>query len=180
LDDYKRELQDINKKITEIEKQGQKGQKALTGFCAKYKALGEITSFHLHEDSSLFWARLFITLLFISIEVIPTLFKMMMTSGPYDNLLRAEMHRVKVLSEKRISDVNDEVNTAVKISTMKNQKRLEAETLANEDIMKRIATTQSELLQKAISAWREEELKKINENPSAYIKMGKEESAQQS
>jgi hypothetical protein len=56
---------------------------------------------------------------------------------------------------------------------MKNQKRLEAEMLANEDIMKRIATVQAELLQKAISAWREEELKKINENPSAYIKMGK-------
>jgi len=104
----------------------------------------------------------------------------MMEDGPYDDLLRAEKHRIRVLSEKRISDVNDEVNTAVKISTMKNQKRLEAETLANEDIMKRIASVQSELLQKAISAWREEELKKINENPSAYIKMGKEESTQQS
>jgi hypothetical protein len=59
---------------------------------------------------------------------------------------------------------------------LKNQKRLEAETLANEDILKQIAKTQSELLQKAISAWREEELKKINENPSAYIKMGNEPS----
>jgi hypothetical protein len=178
LENYQRELQEINKKIAEIENEGRKGQKALTGFCAQYNALGEITS--PFENLSLFFARLFITLLFISIEVIPTLFKMMMTSGPYDNLLRAEMHRVKVLSDKRISDVNDEVNTAVKISTMKNQKRLEAETLANEDIMKRIATTQSELLQKAISAWREEELKKINENPSAYIKMGNEASKEQS
>jgi hypothetical protein len=174
LDDYKRELQDINKKIAEIENEGQKGQKALTGFCAKYKALGEIASFD--EDPSLFFARLFITLLFVAIEVIPTLFKMMITSGPYDDLLRAEMHRVKVLSDKRISDINDDVNTAVRISTLKNQKRLEAETLANEDILKQIAKTQSELLQKAISAWREEELKKINENPSAYIKMGNEPS----
>jgi hypothetical protein len=114
------------------------------------------------------------------IEVIPTLFKMMMEDGPYDDLLRAEMHRVKVLSEKQISDINDEVNTCVRISTMKNEKRLEAETLANEDIMRRIALVQSELLQKAISDWKEEEMKKINENPSAYIKLDHTESTKQS
>jgi predicted nucleic acid-binding Zn-ribbon protein len=146
------------------------------GFQAKMNAFGELKD----EDSSTKIASIFIMLLFIIIETAPTFFKMMIASGPYDDLLRAEMHRAKVLSEKRISDINDDVNTSVQISTMKNQKRLEAETLANEDIMKRIATAQSELLQKAISAWREEELKKINENPSAYIKMGKEESTQQS
>jgi ethanolamine utilization cobalamin adenosyltransferase len=63
---------------------------------------------------------------------------------------------------------------------MKNEKKLEAETLANEDIMRRIALAQSELLQKAISDWKEEEMKKINENPSAYIKLGHTESTKQS
>lgn len=29
------------------------------------------------------------------------------------------MHRVKVLAEKRISDINDEINTAVQISVEK-------------------------------------------------------------
>jgi hypothetical protein len=36
--------------------------------------------------------------------------------------------------------------------------------------MDKIATTQAELLNTAIEKWREEELAKINENPSAYIK----------
>lgn len=54
---------------------------------------------------------------------------------------------------------------------MKNQKRLEAEAIANEDILKQIAKVQSELLQKSIEAWREEELRKIAENPTAYIKV---------
>ena len=41
--------------------------------------------------------------------------------------------------------------------------------LANKELMERLAKTQAELLQTAIDKWREEELAKINENPSAYI-----------
>jgi hypothetical protein len=167
LDNYQRELQDINKEIAEIENKGRKGQKALTGFCAQYKALGEITS--PFNNLSLFLARLCITLLFVSIEVIPTWFKMMITSGPYDDLLRAEMHRIKVTSDKKISDINDEINTSVRISTMKNEKRLEAETIANQDILEKIARAQAELLETAINEWKAIELEKIHKNPSDYV-----------
>ena len=111
-----------------------------------------------------------IMLLFIIIETAPTFFKMMIASGPYDDYLRAEMHRVRVMSDKRISDLNDEINTEVLISTQKNKERLEAEVLANKELMEKIAKTQAELLNTAIEKWREEELAKINENPSAYIK----------
>lgn len=148
-------------------------EKNFHGLQAQMLAFSEMKK-NKNEDelfSSTQIAALLIMLLFIIIETAPTFFKMMMASGPYDDLLRAEMHRVHVLSQKRISDVNDEVNTAVKISTMKNQKRLEAEAIANEDILKQIAKVQSELLQKSIEAWREEELRKIAENPTAYIKV---------
>ena len=110
-------------------------------------------------------------LLFIIIETAPTFFKMMIASGPYDDLLRAEMHRVRIMSDKRISDINDEINTEVQISTEKNKERFEAEVLANKELMERLAKTQAELLQTAIDKWREEELAKINENPSAYIQI---------
>lgn len=138
------------------------------GFNAQLKAFHDIRE----EDPSTNVAAWFIMLLFIIVETAPTFFKMMMEDGPYDDLLRAEKHRVRVLAEKRISDVNDEVNTSVKISTLKNQKRLEAEAIANEEILKRIAIVQAELLQKSIDAWREEELNKIKENPSSYINVG--------
>ncbi|MBD5339045.1 MAG: DUF4407 domain-containing protein [Bacteroides sp.] len=137
------------------------------GFNAQLKAFHDIRK----EDPSTDVAAWFVMLLFIIVETAPTFFKMMMEDGPYDDLIRAEKHRVNVLAQKRISDVNDEVNTSVKISTMKNQKRLEAEILANEDILKRLAEVQAELLQKSIDAWREEELRKIEENPIAYIKI---------
>lgn len=166
LDEYNRRLAEVDEKIAEVENEGREGQKALTGFCAQIKALNEIAS---PKDFSLFISRLFISLLFIAIEVIPTLFKMMVASGPYDDLLRAEKHRVRVLSEKRISDINDEVNTAVQITVEKNKSRLEAELAANKLVMDKLSAAQSELLQRAIEDWRKEEMEKVIANPSAYV-----------
>lgn len=80
------------------------------------------------------------------------------------------MHRVKVLAEKRISDINDEINTAVHISVEKNKGRLEAELAANKIVMEKLAKAQAELLEKAIEDWRKEELEKVMANPSAYVK----------
>ena len=140
-------------------------EEELTGFQGRMIAFNRMKE----NEPSTRIAALFIALLFIIVETAPTFFKMMIASGPYDDLLRAEMHRVRVLADKRISDLNDEINTEVQISTKKNKERLEAEVLANKELMERIAKTQAELLQTAIDKWREEELAKINENPSMYI-----------
>lgn len=142
--------------------------KSMKGFAAELNALNEIT-FKDADGLSLSIARILIILLFVAIEIIPTLFKLMMIDGAYDGALNAEKHRMKVLAEQRISEVNDNINTEVQISTEKNKQRLEAEVVANKELMERLAKTQAELLQTAIDKWREEELAKINENPSAYI-----------
>ena len=117
----------------------------------------------------MFLARLFITLLFIAIEVIPTLFKMMVSASAYDDMLLAEKHRIKALSDKRIKEVDDYVQNELAISTEKNKARLEAELKANEDILRKLATAQSELIEVAIEEWRKHELEKVKNNPSSYI-----------
>ena len=68
------------------------------GFQAKMKAFDEMKE----SDSSTYISSLFIMLLFIIIETAPTFFKMMIASGPYDDLLRSEMHKIRVMSDKRI------------------------------------------------------------------------------
>lgn len=145
------------------------------GFQARLKAFHELEE----DDASTYIASWFIMLLFIIIETAPTFFKMMMEDGPYDDLLNADKHRVRVLSQKHISDINDDINTEVQISTQKNQERMNAEVLANKKLMEKIAKAQAELLQTAIDAWRAEELEKIKENPSLYIKSNSNESNQQ-
>lgn len=168
-DEIKRQEQKrdgIERRIKEIEEEGREGQKALTGFCAQINALNEIASY---KNTALFLARLFITLLFVSIEVIPTLFKMMVAAGPYDDILHAEKYRIKVLSDQKIQEANDFVQYELTLSTEKNKARLEAEMKANEDILQKLANAQSELIEVAIEEWKKQELEKVQTNPSAYI-----------
>ncbi len=172
------ELNRLQSEIDEIKKR-------LDGNTAEYKELinNEFGGFQArmlafskmkekHESTRI--TSIFIMLLFIIIETTPTFFKMMIASGPYDDLLRSEMHKARVMSEKRISDINDEINTEVKISTERNKNKLEAEVAANRQLLNQIALAQSELLSTAIEEWRKSELEKILENPENYIKTSTE------
>lgn len=172
---------DIAKLKSKIERADQEYQgvldKNFNGFQAQMLAFSEMKAKKDENEmfSSTQLASWLIMLLFIIIETAPTFFKMMMEDGPYDELLKAERHRIKVLSYQRISDVNDRVNTEVKISTMNNEAEIEATVMANKDVLSKIAKAQAELLQKSIDAWKAEELRKIEENPSAYIKIETEQ-----
>lgn len=135
------------------------------GFQAKMSAFSELKE----ENSSTMLASTFIMLLFVIIETAPTFFKMMIASGPYDDMLMAEMYRVRVLADKQISDINDEINTEVKISTERNAGRLAAEMKANAEMMNKVAMAQTEILDVALQKWKEQELKKVAENPTDYI-----------
>ena len=136
------------------------------GFQARMNAFSELKD----ESWATYISSLFIMLLFIIVETAPTFLRMMVADGSYENLLDSEKHRIEVLSMKKKSDMNDEVNTEVQITTEKNRQRLEAEILANKELIEKVTKIQAELLQIAIDKWREEELAKINEDPSAYIK----------
>lgn len=167
------EIAAVNERINELTKKRDNQESTdvkmineeLTGFQGRMRAFNRMKA----EDPSTRIAALFIALLFIIIETAPTFFKMMIASGPYDDRLRAEMHRVRVLSDKAISDINDEVNTRIQISSSKNKERMEAEVIANKKIMEQISVVQAELLNTAIEHWRAEELEKIKSNPSQYI-----------
>lgn len=139
------------------------------GFQARMTAFSELKEENPATDIS----SMFIMLLFIIVETAPTFLRMMVADGSYENLLSVERHRIEVLSSKRISDLNDNINTEVQISTEKNKQKLAAELLANKELMDKLSKTHAELLQTAIEKWREQELAKINENPSSYIKIEK-------
>ena len=93
----------------------------------------------------------------------------MLASGPYDELLNEEMHRKKVRAIQNVSNLNDEVNTQIQITTEKNKNKLEAEVAANKQLLEKIASVQAELLETAIEEWRKAELEKIHADPSKYI-----------
>lgn len=136
------------------------------GFCVRYEAFSNIKK----ENAAVRIVSLFIMLLFIIIETAPTLFKMMIASGPYDELLNEEMERKKAQAILNVSRINDDANTQIQIVVEKNKDKLAAEVAANKEILAKIASVQAELLETAIEEWRKEELAKIKAAPSQYIK----------
>ena len=142
------------------------------GFCVRYEAFSNVKK----DIKAVHVVSIFIMLMFIIIEISPTFFKMMVASGPYDCLLDAERHIKKVSSLKIISDTNDNVNTEVKISTQKNQERIAQELKNNQELLNRLSSILAEILTTALNLWREEEMKKVEEDPSAYIKTNNKQS----
>lgn len=161
------ELVRLRESIATVDNQKNIATSGLKNFSARLEAMYIGTSWS--ESPTLCVARFMIMFLFIVIEVIPVLFKMMVSFGPYDRLIEAERHCIDVMCEKRKSDINDEINTSVEISTKQNLDRLEAEVAANKQLLEKIASAQAEILSEAIELWRAQELEKVRNNPTAYI-----------
>lgn len=133
------------------------------GFQAKMKAFSELKE----ESTSTQISALFIMLLFVIIETAPTFFKMMTASGPYDDMLRAEMHRVKNYSERKIKEYDAEIN----IENKKINSQLEAELNANKEFITQLSKAQADIIQSVIAEWKEQTMAEVKKEPSKYITM---------
>lgn len=75
------------------------------GPAARIEAMKRLTEQH----SAMWWAELFIILLFIALETSPVLVKLMSPKGPYDNLLRMEEHKYLTMEIEEVAKTNDEI-----------------------------------------------------------------------
>ncbi|RFC54057.1 DUF4407 domain-containing protein [Brumimicrobium aurantiacum] len=137
-----------------------------TGLLVRLEALSQITS----RSSTLLFAKWLITILFIFIEISPILFKMMTERGTYDDILDRIKHEAKVKQLLLQSNINEEINTAVKVHANKNEQKLNAELVANKDLLLSISKAQAEIAQVAIEEWKKEQLEKVKNDPSNMIK----------
>lgn len=112
-----------------------------------------------------FWISLFITLLFLAIELTPIFFKLMLIKSPYDFLKQNVQELIKAeqgiyIQYNYHKDKNGQERDLIK--------HLESEKLLLEK--KELLKAQEELTQYAISKYKEDMMKKIDENPESYIK----------
>lgn len=135
------------------------------GLLARLRALSKLTS----EDNSLLFAKWLITILFIFIEIAPILFKMMTERGPYDDIIDRIKHEIRVNQLLEQSNINQEINMAVKLHTDKTEQKLNAELLANDELLKSIAMAQAEIAKKAVEKWKEDQIIKIKNGDSNTI-----------
>lgn len=156
-------------KTKEVKRKGYENKvENYDGFAAHLEAMSILTS----EKSAIFYSKWLITLLFILIEVAPVLFKLMTESGPYDDVLERIKHEVFITEKLKISNLNDEVNTDLEISTNKNKNRMNAELKGNSELLNTIATKQADLAKIAIEKWYNDELEKLKANPEYSYAQG--------
>ncbi|MBW7870757.1 MAG: DUF4407 domain-containing protein [Flavobacteriia bacterium] len=112
-----------------------------------------------------FWITLFITLLFLSIELTPIFFKLMLVQTPYD-----------YLAENRDELIRAENGIEVKFDYYKDKEGFERHLIINHEADKllfekaKMTEIQKELTEYAIERYKEKEKQNIDENLDEYIK----------
>ncbi|ABQ07848.1 DUF4407 domain-containing protein [Flavobacterium johnsoniae] len=116
-----------------------------------------------HEVAG-FWISLFITLLFMAIELTPIFFKLMLTKTTYD-----------YLAENRDELIKAEYGIEVKYDYYKDKQGVEKHLVINHEAEKlifekmKVTEIQKELTKYAVEKYKEREMSKIDNNLDAYI-----------
>ena len=118
----------------------------------------------LAEKVAGFWISLFITLLFMVIELTPIFFKMMLIKGPYDYM------------DDNIRDLaRAESGIEIMYNYYEDKKGMEAHKVVNHGAELKqkerllIIKAQEELNEQIIASWKQRKSKDIQENPGKYI-----------
>src|SRR6218665_543005 len=143
---------DRDKKIAD----GEKVANGLDGLLERIKIAHEVAGF---------WISLFITLLFMAIELTPIFFKLMLTKTTYD-----------YLAENRDELMKAEYGIEVQYDKYKDKEGIERHLTINHEAeriifeKKMLTNIQKELTKYAVTKYKEREMKKIDENIDGYIK----------
>jgi hypothetical protein len=97
LDESTRSLEaSMNAEISAMDKS------KMNGPAARMEALDRLT----RTSSAMWWANIFIVILFIAIETSPIFVKLISGKGPYDNLLRIEEHKFYAQEVEEMAKTN--------------------------------------------------------------------------
>lgn len=131
------------------------------------------SNFIIKESKTpVFYAKWMISILLICIEITPILFKMMTEAGPYDDRLDEIAYESEIAKRKYISDINEKINTELKLNNELHNNKIEAELLANKKLLTSIAEAQAEIAAAAIESWKKEQLAKASSNHNSIIVTG--------
>lgn len=126
----------------------------------------------IEKNYSVVWyAKWMLTLLLIAIEIAPILFKMMTEAGPYDDRVEEIRYKSEVDKKKFISDVNQKINTDLKIGQEINDQKIHAELLANKELLQLIAASQSEIIATAIEKWKDQQMERARNEPEEFVRV---------
>jgi len=123
----------------------------LNGFAARLDALGKLAS----KSSTIYWASIFITLLFIAIETAPLFVKLISERSPYDyrldqhETLAAQVHNAYVT--KLVSATEAEMRFIKEADRYQSMQTVGAE----KELLKKVIESEIDLLKDKVITWQE-------------------------
>ena len=165
-----KKLETDNQKNLEI-KNANISAASLDGLMARLKVVDELAKGkdedgNVNEEATP-WIIIFITLLFMAIELTPIFFKMMLIKSPYDYLednIKA-LQRADLGIEVKYDYYEDKEGVQRNLVIYHQANKLLAEKI-------KIAQTQTELNDFIIEKWKDQEKKNISKNPENFIDKG--------
>lgn len=151
-----KDKEDIETRLNNALKESQKTADGLNGLLERIKLAHEVAGFKI---------TLFITLLFLAIELTPIFFKLMLNKTPYD-----------YLAENRDDLIRAENGIEVRYDYYKDKEGVERHLVINHEAEKmifekmKVTEIQKELTEYAIAKYKEKEKEKIDANLDEYIK----------
>lgn len=151
-----KEKEDIETRLNNALKESQKTADGLDGLLERIKLAHEVAGWPI---------TIFITLLFLAIELTPIFFKLMLTKTPYD-----------YLAENRDDLIRAENGIEVRYDYYKDKEGVERHLVINHEAEKmifekmKVTEIQKELTEYAIAKYKEKEKEKIDANLDEYIK----------
>lgn len=143
------------------------------GLLARIDALHKLTN----GDSVLFLATCMITLLFILLEIAPIMVKLMFRRGPYDEIIDTLEYSVYVDEQKKISDLNDQINNALSLASHRNAAILALEIQLCDEAIANVSNlaqqslniAQRKVAHRMVNSWKVKSLKTNNLNIKSQV-----------
>lgn len=156
LDEAQKNRKDLLAEKNRVLAKNEKVAQGLDGLLERIKLAHEVAGF---------WITLFITLLFLSIELTPIFFKLMLNKTPYDYMV-----------ENRDDLIRAENGIEVRYDYYKDKEGVERHLIIHHESEKlmyekmRVAEIQKELTAYAIEKYKEREKERIDSNLDEYVK----------
>lgn len=163
IEDEERKIRDVEAKLDEALNQSEDVAAGMDGLLERIKLGHEVAG------PTISW---FITLLFMSIELTPIFFKLMLTKSPYD-----------YLSENAGNLIKAEQGIEIQYDFYEDEKGVFSDKIvfhAADQLIREKAElmkAQQELSAYVVEKWKEAEKKKIDENPEKYMGFGNDKPA---
>lgn len=135
------------------------------GFLARITAMNAI----VQKDKSIAIINWFILILFICIESAPLIVKLLSTRGVYDEILDLETYQQKLEAKRQLINLKYEDSKNHKALEEKNKEELDAVLQLNHQFLFHASTAQAEINELIVNKWKDQEIKKIENNLKDYI-----------